>query len=514
VNHRLILNQVSRLLFLLAGAMLLMALCSALWHWSGRENEWQALQAFLLAAVAPGALGLLLHRVTRGAPPQLTRRDAVLLVVVTWLIGAVVAAVPFHAWGLLMGERIPEPAFSSFMPALFESMSGLTTCGASVLGRVEEYPRSILLWRSSTHFIGGLGIIVLFVAVLPSIGTAGKRMFMAESTGVTPEGLRPQIRHTARILWLIYAGLTVAQIALLMVVGMDLFDAVCHSFGTVATGGFSTRSASIAAFNSPTIELIVVLFMFLGGVNFALYYRLLRGKHGNVLKDTELRWYAAILGCAVVITTLSIWFAGQPISMIDGTQVEPTVLQSLRSALFVTTAMQTTTGFGTADYELWPALAITSIVLLMVIGGCGGSTAGGIKVIRSIIAVRALKVEIEREYRPTAVRPILVGTTAIDPQSRTAAVVMVMAALLLIPLGAAVMLAVDPDPRMDLATASSAALAAFSVVGPGFGQVGPAENYGWMSDRSLAVLTMLMLVGRLEIFAAMALLSRKFWGGV
>lgn len=513
MNHRLIVNQVSRLLFLLAAAMLVMALCSALWHWSGREDEWVALQAFLLAAVVPGSAAALLHHLTRGAAPQLTRRDAVLLVVVTWLVGALVAALPFFIWGVRMGEAIPEPAFGRFTPALFESMSGLTTCGASVLGTVEDYPRSILLWRSSTHWIGGLGIVVLFVAVLPSIGTAGKRMFMAESTGVTPEGLRPQIRQTARILWLIYASLTVAQIVLLLLAGMDLFDSVCHSFGTVATGGFSTRTASIAAFDSPTIELIVVLFMFLGGVNFALYFRLLRGKPGNVLHDAELRWYAGLLGCAVLIVTLSIWSAGQPISIVNGTQVEPTILQSLRSALFVTTSMQTTTGFCTADYEYWPALAMTSIVLLMIVGGCGGSTAGGIKVIRSMIAVRALKVEVEREYRPTAVRPILVGTAAIDPQSRTAAVVMVMAALLLIPLAAALMLAIDPDPRMDLATAASSALAAFSVVGPAFGAVGPSENYGWMSDRSLAVLTTLMLVGRLEIFAAMALLSRKFWGG-
>lgn len=514
MNHRLILNQVSRLLFLLAGAMVAMALLSALWHWRGRNDEWEALKAFLLAASLPGAAGFLLHRATRTAPTQLTRRDAVLLVVLSWLVGALVAALPFLLWGLQVGDAAPDKAFRSFVPAFFEAMSGLTTCGATVLGRVEEYPRSILLWRSSTHWIGGLGIVVLFVAVLPSIGTAGKRMFMAESTGVTPEGLRPQIRQTARVLWLIYLGLTVTQVLLLLLAGMDLFDSVCHTFATVATGGFSTRSASLAAFQSPTIEMICVVFMFLGGVNFALYYRILRRQHRNVLRDSELRWYAGILGGAVLIVAGSIWAAGHPIDMADGAKIAPTLLQSLRSALFVVTSMQTTTGFSSADYTQWPALAIAVIVLVMLIGGCGGSTAGGIKVIRSIIAIRTLKVEIEREYRPAAVRPLLVGSSTIDPQSRVAAVALVMAALLAIPLGAALLLATEPDARMDLATAASACLACFSVVGPAFGAVGPLDNYGWMSDRSLLILTALMLLGRLEVFAVLALLSRKFWGGV
>lgn len=514
MNYRQIASQLGMLLLLFAAAIGAVGFFAVSEHFGGRRHEALSAMAFLTTAAAAAALGGLLRRLSRRRRVQLGRRDATFLVVVSWVLGGVIGAVPFAIFGRLVETTFPEQAFRSLASCLFESVSGLTTCGASVLTDIEAMPRSILLWRALTQWIGGLGIVVLFVAVLPSIGAAGKRMFLAESTGVTPEGLRPQVRETARILWLIYLGLTIGAIVLLMFCGMNLFDAICHSFTTLSTGGFSTKNASIASYDSWGVDVVLITFMVLGGVNFALYYQLFRGRWRFVAKDAELRTYLAILAGGAAIVAVALVAAREPLTLVDGAARAPTAIEATRQATFVVVSMQTTTGFCMPDYDRWPAVAVGVIMLVSFIGGCGGSTSSGVKVIRMFIIAKLIWQEIEREFRPSVVRPLRAGSASIDPAARIGAATMLLAGVLLIAGGTVGVLALEAEDAMDVRTASSAVLVCLFNVGPGLGFVGPSLNYGWVDPETKVLLTGLMIVGRLEIFAVLAVMSRRFWRGV
>lgn len=513
MNIRLVLRQIGLLLVVLAGIMVALAGFSAMEMRVGKPYEREALQAFVASAIITALSGGILWAVFRRHHLHLGRRAATLLVVASWVIGALFCALPYWMWYRFIPPGFEEDGYRSYMRCLFEAVSGLTTCGATVLTDIQSLPRSILLWRATTQWIGGLGIIVLFVAVLPSLGAAGKRMFLTESTGVTPEGLRPHVRETARILWLLYLSLTIVQALLLKLAGMSVFDAVNHSFATIATGGFSSMNASIAAYNSWAIDILVILFMFLGGVNFALFYRCLRGQYRAVLRDTELHWYLGMLIVATVVVGAVLMYSRQPIVTVAGVETPPTVAESARHAAFVVTSMQTTTGFLNADYERWPVLAKGVILFLAFVGGCGGSTSSGVKVIRVVIAFKSFLNEVERDYRPAVIRPLKIGNSVIDLPVRTAAIAVILSAIFLIGVGTVVLLLVESDPRMNFTTAASASLANLLNIGPGLGAVGAAFNYGWMSEASLATLMPLMVLGRLEIFAVVALFTRRFWRG-
>lgn len=516
MNYRIVLGQLGLLFALLGAVMIGAAGVYALLELFGvrRDPDHTALTAL----AGSGALGALLGWAVwlgahRDKPGFLGRREALLLVAATWLAGAALAALPFLAWAKLAEADHP---FDSPVNAYFEAVSGLTTTGATVLTDIESLPGSLLLWRSLTQWLGGLGIVVLFVAVLPGLGVGGKRIFHVEAPGPSPEGIQPHIRETARWLWFIYLGLSAAQTLLLWALTpMDVFHALCHTFSTMATGGFSTQNASIGAYAaSPAVDAIVILFMCLAGVNFSIYYKLMRRKHREVWRDTELRLYACLLAGAAILITLALWLAGSPISLTTGQEIEPTLGASARQAAFTAASIQTTTGYCTSDFNLWPFFAKAMLLALMFVGGCAGSTSGGIKVIRVWVAAKVILAEVEHVFRPHVVRPVRFGRTSISEELKLGTLAFILGTGLLFIAGSvAVMLLeqLNPASECSYTTAATAAIASLFTIGPGLEAVGAVGHYAWFSSPSKAVLAALMVLGRLEVFAIIVLLSPRFW---
>ncbi len=518
MNVSLVIAELGRLLLLLSALLAGVATIGVWdgWH-GGTREDWLAAGALGLAAAIAVAAGLAMRlgvksfrrRRSRG-PGPLGRREAVLLVTGSWFVGGVLAALPYVAWGTWEGPLGSEVGLDRVVPCLFESISGLTTCGATIVTDIEKLPRAILMWRSLTQWIGGLGVVLLFVAVLPSLGVGGKRLFMAESTGPTPEGLRPHVRSTARTLWGFYVVLTLAETLLLMLCGLSGFDALNHSFTTLSTGGFSTRNASIAAFDSVAVELVIIPFMVLGGVSFVIYDRLLKRRFELVWRDPELRLYLGLLaGSSLAIATVLI-LRGEPIELVSGATVGPGLWASLREGAFTAVSIMTTTGYCTAEFDFFPLPAIAVLLVLMFIGGCAGSTGSGVKVIRAWIGMRQVVGEIEREFRPSVVRPIRLGRRVVDPKTVSASMSLLLAAMLAVAVGTFLIFAFE-GAQCDPGTAFSAALSSLGNVGPGIGQVGAVESYALMSQPSQVVLMGLMILGRLEFFAVLAIFTRSFW---
>jgi len=510
MNHRYVLRQLAVLLGALSAGLLALGAWSALLAFAfGEEDERSAAAAFAITAgvglVASGAAWL----ATRSAPSDLERREALLLVTLTWVLGALLGAGPYFLWAHLTTQGSAAAlSFRSPVNCFFESMSGFTTAGSSILTEIGSLPQSLLLWRATTQWIGGLGIVVLFVAVLPSIGAASKRLFAAESVGVSRPGVRPEVRETARVLWIIYSGLTIAAILAMRLAGMNWFDAICHAFTTLATGGYSTRDHSVGGF-APAVQWIVILFMIAGGINFGLYYQLWRKRWREVLGDTELRVY--LIAIATLAALATAFLIGRDIITTPGDTVQPGLLGTFRYALFGVCTVQTTTGYATANYDLWPSLLRSALVLLLFVGGCSGSTAGGIKVIRIWIAVRTVAAGVERAFRPNVIRPMRIGNTLINDNLRVEVLTYVLAVIAFWIIGTGLLLAIEAGQNLDATTAGTATIAVFSTVGPGMGRVGPVQNYAWMTDASKILLSLWMLLGRLEIFPVVALLTIRFW---
>ncbi len=507
VKYRFIVKQLGILIAVLGAAMAIVAGWAGLRAGLGARGEQTAAWALLFAAGLAGVAALIFWLIGRGKVGYLDRREALLLVVLSWMSAAIFGGAPYLLWSHFAG--LDEHVFRSPIASVFEAMSGLTTTGATVLSDVDGLPDALHLWRALTHWFGGLGIIVLFVAVLPSLGVGGRRLFGVESAGPQPGGVHPQIRDTARNLWYIYSGLTIVQIIAMKLAGMSLFDAICHAFGTLATGGFSTRGASVGAYNE-VIQVIIILFMVLAGCNFGLYQQLFRGKFRDVYKDPELRVYLFILAGATA--AVAFWINGTTIVETTGDAVTANAGVALREAGFNVVAIQTTTGFGTSDFNVWAAPAKLMLVTLMFVGGCAGSTSGGIKVIRVWIALKVLINEVERVFRPHIVRPVRIGGRALDQQVRSAAVVYIVGMLVLFVFGAFAVMLLEGD-RADMATALTASVATLCTIGPGLGAIGPIENYGWMNDSTLATLIILMLMGRLEVLPVLVLIVPSYWRG-
>ncbi|MCP4248417.1 MAG: TrkH family potassium uptake protein [bacterium] len=512
MNLRSVISQLGILMLVLSGVILAIACWSGVGLLRGDAAELHAFRALLLAAAIGVALGFSMWVFSRGKAEAIGRRDALLLVAASWILGAAVAALPFFIWANLENDaQVYDLAFASYIDAYFEAMSGLTTTGATVLSRIDTLPRSLLLWRSLTHWLGGLGIVVLFVAVLPMLGVGGKRLFRVEAPGPTSEGVRPRIQETARALWLIYLGLTAAEIVLLMVMGLDLFDAVCHTFATLATGGFSTRNASVGELDSLGVDVVVIVFMVLAGVNFGLYYSALRGRWRDVLHDSELRAYLGLLAVGSIIIIACLW--GHYIQTTDGRELAPSIGSTARHGVFQVVAIQTTTGFCTANFDLWPFVPKMTLLLLMFVGGCGGSTGGGIKVVRIVIAVKVLLAEIEHVFRPNVVRTIRLGRTTVDPEFRQGVLAYIMIVVGLFVAGTAVLMVLESGSDVDITTAATATIATLNNIGPGLARVGAIENFGWFSDGSKLVMCLLMALGRLEVYAIAVLFLPRFWRG-
>lgn len=412
-------------------------------------------------------------------------REGVVIVGLGWVAVVIAGSLPFIFTGV-------GPSVSA---ALFESVSGFTTTGATVFAVIEELPSSILLWRSMSHWIGGMGIIVLGVAILPLLGVGGAQLFRAEVPGITTDRLAPRIVTTARLLWGVYVFLTAVLVVLYMAFGMSPFDAINHAMSTLATGGFSTRTASLGAF-SPAIQWITVFFMFTAGVNFTLHYRVLTGRWKAWFRDAEWRWYLASTLGASGVTVAALWI-----------QQGGGSLDLLRDAVFNVVSIHSTTGFATTDFALWPSVAQVLLVGLMFVGAMGGSTGGGFKVVRAAVVAEHTRGEIRKVLHPRAIVVTRLGRTPV----RSEVVLNVLAFLgMYVATHAAGTIALAALGS-DLVTAMSAALAAMSSIGPGLAGVGPASNYGPLGDPALLVLSALMLLGRLEFYTLLVLFLPGVW---
>lgn len=453
-----------------------------------------ALALAMVAAAGPAAVVLVL---TPRAAADVGRREALVAVTSAWIAAAFLGALPYRFLAVF-GDA---PAFGTMTAAVFESMSGFTTTGATVVADVESLPRGILLWRALTQWLGGMGIITLFVAVLPMLGIGAQELFRAEAPGPTKGKITPQWRDTARLLWTSYVALSAAEAVALRIAGMAWFDAVCHTFTTMATGGFSTRNGGIAEFDSPAIEVIITAFMVAAGINFGLHVRLLRGGGPReYLRDAEARAYAAILAAATVVVAAALWAGGES----DGP------IGALRRASFQVVSIMTTTGYHSADFDAWFASAPAAPVLLLIlmfVGGCSGSTAGSMKVSRIVIAARHGWRELARMAHPRAVFPVRMGRETVAEGD--VSMVMAFVGLFLFHFAAGTVLVAATGE--DLVTSASAVAATLANVGPGLGDIGPARHYADLHPAAHWVLMAAMLLGRLELMTVLALLTRPFW---
>ena len=455
-----------------------------------RDGSWAS---FLLPGAAMALIGGVGLRVTSSLfrmPRYVSNRDVYLSVTLAWVVAALLGGVPF----------LIEGTFDSLLDSTFEAMSGFTTTGSTLLSDIEAQTPSILFWRSMTQWLGGIGIVVLFVAVAPVIGTGAARLLGAEVSGLTQTRLTPRIADTAKALLVIYLTISLAETIALMVVGMSLYDAVVHTFTTVATGGFSTKTASIGFYDSLAVEAVIVFFMVASGVSFSLYYLLYTRRRFDVVLDRELTVYLAILLGAV----LFVW----GLLVFEGVYEVSSWGRALRDSAFSVVSVATTTGFVTADFDRWDTAAKVILVLLMFVGGCAGSTAGGIKVIRVIVVFRTILQDIFRMVHPRAVTPLVVGGRMVPERIRLA-VLGLFAAWIAI-FGAASVLVTLQD-NLTLTSSATAVAATLNVIGPGLGQVGATESFKIVDPFGRVVLTVCMLLGRLELFTALALLSPAFW---
>ena len=519
MNYRFVARQLGLLMVVMSVALAAAMIYELILVWGGDTDEGEAMAARALgiSTAIAATLGGTIWLFTRKHDQDwaLARREAMLLVATSWVLGAALAALPFLLWAQI-GSPHPDHPFRTFTGCYFEAMSGLTTTGATVLGgensRIGDLPKGLLLWRSITHWLGGLGIVVLFVAVLPMVGTSGKKMFSVESTA-DKAGVRPRITETARVLWLIYLGLTIVCILLLVATGkMTWFESVNHAFSVMATGGLSTHDASIGGFDSIAVDLILITFMILAGVNFVLYFHLIHRRWKVVMQDVELRIFLILKFTVGIIIAINLIGAGYTTTA--GAEVDGGFFTSLRYGLFQTASLQTGTGFCTADYDAWPMLSVTLLMGLMFIGGSGGSTAGGLKVFRFWILLKVLFAALERAFRPNVVRPIKVGKNTIEDETKLAALVYFAMLIILTALGTMLTLLLEQGySNCDVQTAASASYASLCNVGPGLHRVGATQNYGWMQAGTLWVQSALMCLGRLEVYALLVLLVPRFWRG-
>ncbi|MEX0691878.1 MAG: TrkH family potassium uptake protein [Gemmatimonadales bacterium] len=474
MNLREVLHVVGALLAWSAGAMLPSA---GLGIGEGLLGPW------LIAAGATGLAGLTLWL---GTPKvvSINPREGLAVVGLGWLAVVAFGSLPFLATGVV--PSVPA--------ALFESVSGFTTTGASVFPVIEDLPRSILLWRSMSHWVGGMGIIVLGVAILPLLGVGGAQLFRAEAPGISNDRLTPRIASTARLLWGVYALFTVVLGLAYLVLGMAPFDAINHAMSTLATGGFSTRTASLGAFG-PAIQWITILFMFLAAANFTLHLRALSGKPMAMLRDPEFRWYliSTVAVIAIAFAVLSVGAGGAS--------------GRFRAAAFNVVAIHTTTGFATEDFAAWPALLQVLLLGLMFMGGMGGSTAGGFKVVRAAVVTQHVFNEIRKVRHPRAVVVTRLGRQAVRPDIVLNVLAFLALYMFTHALGTVALTALGHD----LITAMSASLSAMSSVGPGLGTVGPASHYGDVGSAAQLVLSALMLLGRLEFYTLLVLVVPETW---
>ena len=469
------------------------AVCGVLGFLATPEQGWDASQTqqgfehMLIAAGITAISALPFLIASWRVPVRLGRREALFVVSSIWLAMGLFGALPF-----IIGAQM------SWADAIFEAFSGLTTTGGTILTEIEgRLSAPVHVWRMATHWLGGLGIVVLFVALLPGLGAGGKRLFQSEAAGPQSGGIAPRIRDTAKAMLWIYLSITLLQVLVLKVVGLDWFEAVTHAMSTMGTGGFSTKNGSIAEFNSFSVEMVILLFMLLAGTNFSLFHRAKQEGMSVFWRSQEFRFYVLLFGGTTLIITADMLF-----------NASHDVVEALRYSSFQVAAVMTTTGFGTADFEEWSTVSRMLLLVLFFCGGMAGSTAGGMKLIRIMIILKVVVHEIRLGFRPTLVAPIRLGNHPVAEGVVRGTLAYALIFMGTVVAGAVVVAALDP---VDLTTALMASLACVANVGPGFGAVGPTDNYGFFSDASKVVLSFCMLLGRLEFFSLLSLFVPSFW---
>jgi len=494
------------------------------------EREFSGIAALLQSMTICVLVGLFFRWI--GKDPQkgmLYQKEAMAVVGLSWIFATVLGALPYY-----LSETQTAPGNPiTFIESMFESQSGFSTTGATILTdleSVESVPRCILFWRSWTHFLGGLGIVVLFVAILGQ-GSSGKAMMRAEMPGPNKEGSKPRMQHTALVFASIYVFLNGLLTCIYLLEGMSLFDAACHAFGTMATGGFSTHNSSLGFFNSSAIEYTTIIFMILAGTNFTLLYLTLLGRPKRLFRDTEFRVF---IGVIAAVTASIILFGIRAAD--NGFE---SLSQSFRYGLFQVVSVLTTTGYGTADYDQWNEFARGILLLLMFVGGCAGSTGGGMKVIRHVLFYKILRLEIEKSHRPRVIRSLRIGGNSVDEPNLAHAIVVYFSIILsLFVFSWLLLITFEPNDlwngqnkevtgqslrtiqqelgtgdRLDgkLLDSASAVAATLNNIGPGLGVVGPTQNYAGFSQGAKLLFVWLMMLGRVEVFSVLVLIFPSFW---
>ncbi|MCF8278625.1 MAG: TrkH family potassium uptake protein [Flavobacteriales bacterium] len=479
INYRVVAHVLGLLLFF-NGLFMLLCIPASLYY------NIHDMVPMGLSAFATLGVGLSTWALTRSPEkPNIRKREGFLIVSLGWMVMSLSGTLPY----VLSGSVV------SFTDAFFETLSGYTTTGASIITDLNVIPKDILFWRSMTQWIGGMGIIVLAVAILPVLGIGGMQLFIAESPGLKPDKLAPRIKDTAKRLWLIYVGLTAAEFILLKIAGMSWFDALNHALTTMATGGFSTFNSSAAEF-SPAIQYIITLFMFLAGTSFTLAYFGLVGNFKKVLENEEFRYYAGI----VILVSLAVSVVVASVSDLD-------FEQAFRDSLFQVVSIITTTGFVSADYASWTPFITMVFFILMFFGGSAGSTAGGVKIVRHIILVKNSILELKRQLHPSAIIPVRLNGRAVDQSITYNVVAFIMTYIIIFAVGSVIMTMFG----VDLLTAMGSVATSLGNIGPGIGDVGPVDNFAWLPSGAKWFLAILMLIGRLELFTVLILFTPYFW---
>ena len=478
-NYKAI-GNILGILLMLNGAFMWLCLPFSIYY---REDWMEMLIAGIITIISGLVLWLLTYR---NENRELKKRDGYLIVTFGWLIMSFFGTLPY-----VLTESIP-----SYHDAFFETISGYTTTGASILNDIESMPRGILFWRSLTQWIGGMGIIVLTVAILPILGIGGMQLFMAEAPGISPDKMKPRIKDTAKRLWYIYLGLTLTEMLLLMLGGMSFFDAINHSLTTMATGGFSTRQESIAYYESPFIHYVIIIFMFLAGTNFTITYFGLKGRFSKVWDNEEFRNYVIIILIASACISFFVFSTNW-----NGFE------RSFRDSLFQVVSVITTTGYVSEDFTAWTPFVTSIFFLFMFVGGSAGSTAGGIKIVRHTLLFKNSFLELKRQLHPSAVIPVRINDKAVSRDITFNVLAFIMIYFSIFGIG----ISLISFTGLDFISAIGAVATSLGNIGPGLGSVGPVDNFAHLTPFAKWTLSVLMLLGRLELFTILILFMPIFW---
>lgn len=480
INSKIIFKILGSLLFI-ETAMLALAALFPLFY--GEDDLW----AFLITIVGTGVSGYVFRFLGRGAEKHASRKDGYIIVSIAWVVFSLFGMMPFYLSGYV----------PSIANAFFEAMSGFTSTGATILDNIEELPHGLLFWRSLTQWVGGMGIVFFTIAVLPIFGVGGIQLFAAEATGPTHNKLHPRIGVTAKWLWSLYLGMTLVGMVLLMLGGMDWFDGLNHAMTATSTGGFSTKQDSIAFYHSAYIEYVLILLMFLSGINFSLlFFTLLRGRFRKLFEDTEFRWYAGtVLGFSLFCTAVLIAYGSSDWE------------RSFRDALFQVVSVQTTTGYASADYMLWPPVLWLVISFVMYFGACAGSTSGAIKCVRIAILAQIVRNQFKRILHPNAVLPIRISHQVVPTVMQSTLLAFMVVYMLAIFFGWLLVMFTG----VDFMESYGIVVSSVGNVGPALGHYGPAYSWNALPDAAKWICSFLMLIGRLELFSVLLLFTSGFW---